>query len=310
VPILMAADVSATVDLDRVVAHASVGYGLRNVGPIVAWSPDEGPNNALVSRAHWVGVTFLDRELIARAGRIQLPFGLRNVEHTTFVRSQTSTGLALDQQHGFSLAYSGGLLRGEAMAIFGNFQLRPAKPPNLLRQKGYSAVVELAPFERFTIGASSKLTLAFYDLELGSSGTYEDLRDFAKGELDAGDIDPPIARHAHGMHLRWAPLDWCVVLAEGDATLVQGPSSTALGGVGWLQVDFEPWQGVHIMPALEARHVGDGLIDPAGGAWLSLSWHPLPHTEVRADGIYRQVFDASGPTTGSFTGLLQAHFFL
>ena len=90
-PLLMASDVAATVNLDWFVAHATVGYGVRAVGPAVVISDKGSADNALVSREHWVGGRFLDDQLTVRAGRIPLPFGLRNNEHTSLVRSLTRT---------------------------------------------------------------------------------------------------------------------------------------------------------------------------------------------------------------------------
>jgi hypothetical protein len=95
-PLLMAADLAATVNVENVVAHGLIGYGVRNVGPAVVISPDNGPDNALVAREYWAGARFIDDQLTIRAGRIPLPFGLRNNEHTSLVRSLTRTDADVD----------------------------------------------------------------------------------------------------------------------------------------------------------------------------------------------------------------------
>ena len=83
-----------------------------------------------------------------------------------------------------------------------------------------------------------------------------------------------------------------------------------VGAVGWLQADFEPIQGIHIIPAVEAAQVDETQALPTMGGWLSLSWFALPHTELRLDTIYRQVSPKDLDSVGAFTALAQVHFFL
>src|SRR5690606_38863491 len=75
-----------------------------------------------VSRNHWVGYRFAN-QLMRRAGRINLPFGVRTPDHVMWVRSETMTDRESDQQHGLALSYSDHNLRGELMGSAGNFQL-------------------------------------------------------------------------------------------------------------------------------------------------------------------------------------------
>src|SRR5690606_21493049 len=63
---------------------------------------DEGGLN-LISRSHYVGVD-LGSKVVLRAGRLNLPFGVRIPEHTMWVREATRTDRESDQQHG--LAFS------------------------------------------------------------------------------------------------------------------------------------------------------------------------------------------------------------
>jgi hypothetical protein len=100
-------------------------------------------------------------------------------------------------------------------------------------------------------------------------------------------------------------------LAEGDAVInYSSDVSYGVGGVGWLQADIEPWQGVHFIPAVEAGQVDANAALPTMAAWMIVSWFALPHTELRLDSIYRQVSPKDLDSVGSFTALAQVHFFL
>lgn len=284
-PLLMAADAYATVTIDAFIAHASLGYGARNVGPAVVLSPEGGPNNALVAREYWVGARLFDDQLTLRAGRIQMPFGLRNNEHVSFVRSLTRTDTNVHQQTGVAASWSGEGWRGEAMALLGNYQIRP----DAYRERGGAGFFELALRPTLALGVSSLVTYANADLDLGV----------------------PLLRQAHGAFFRYAPARWLVLLGEADVLVdVSTQRSLRAGAVGWLQADFEPWQGVHVLPAVEAaqRDVTAGW--PTLGAWLSVSWFALPQTELRLDAIYRQSDPAGPGSLGVFTALAQIHFFL
>ena len=284
-PLLMATDVTATVNLDWFIAHAVVGYGARAVGPAVVISDKGSADNALVSRAHWVGGRFLDDQLTVRAGRIPLPFGLRNNEHTSLVRSLTRTDNNVQQQHGLSAAWNTEGWRGEVMLLLGNYQIHP----DAFRERGAAAFAEWAVSQHFTVGASSLATWANLDI----------------------DARVPLLRQAHGGFVRWAPTPSVALLAEVDA-VINSSSATVwgVGGAGWLQADWEPIQGVHLIPAVEAGQVDQTSALPTMGGWMSVSWFALPHTELRLDTIYRQVSPANVASVGSFTALAQVHFFL
>lgn len=284
-PVLMVADANATVRFDRFVAHASVGYGLRNVGPAVVLSPNGGPDNALVARELWVGARFFDEQLTLRAGRIQMPFGLRNNEHVSLVRSLTRTDTNVHQQTGVAASWNGEGWRGEVMALLGNYQIRP----DVYRERGGAGFFELALAPELALGVSSLATWAGADI----------------------DRNIPLLRQAHGAFLRYAPARWLALLGEADLLLDWSPDDgLRAGAVGWLQADFEPWQGIHLIPALEAAHVDFRTGWPTLGAWLSASWFALPQTELRLDAIYRQTPIAAPRRNGVFTALAQIHFFL
>ena len=138
-----------------------------------------------------------DKEVLLRAGRMNLPFGLRGIEHTLFIHSPAAlpgSGVRDDinqgQETGLSLAYNGEKLRGEAMAIVANYQVSP----DAFRERGYSAYLEWAANERLAVGASSLVTHAAQDVYL----------------------EKPLWRQAHGLFGRWSPWEPLAVLAEVD----------------------------------------------------------------------------------------------
>jgi hypothetical protein len=298
IPLLMANDLSGTLELGPVVAHASAGYGFGEFTPgrtAVVWQPnpkDPLQENAIVSREHWLGLKLFDGSLEIRAGRINLPFGLRNVEHTSFVRDKTRTNIDVDQSHGVAVWYANDFLRGEIMGIAGNYQVRPDE----VRERGYSGYVEVTPVEHLGLGASSLITYAKQDVVLGV----------------------PNLRQAHGVFARWGPTEQIALMFEGDALInthkpLTGGNGqeTDIGGAGWLALDYAPVQGIHFQQAFETYYAGDkSQALPTLGAWLSAMWYVLPHVELRTDGIYQEVYPPTGGSAGSFTGLLQIHMFL
>jgi hypothetical protein len=248
---------------------------------------DDGQLN-MVSRTHWLGLD-LDsrRELLLRAGRLNVPYGLRISEHVMWVREATHTDRESDQQHGVALAYSGEKLRGELMAIAGNYQLSPDR----YRERGYSLYLEAFASSSLALGASHLFTVAQAD----------------RYSLDQGET----LRGAHGLFTRWSPLRPLVVMAEANALHL---SRRDLGYVGFVQLDYELTQGLHLGATGEALDAGrvrgagsdqsksPGAGEPRLGGWLTTSWFFLPHCDLRVDAIARQ--------NESFTLLSQLHVFL
>ena len=186
---------------------------------------------SLVSREHWLGYAFAEDTILLRAGRINLPFGIRSIEHTLFVRRATRTDLNDTQQHGVALSYSGEMLRAELMGIAGNYQLRP----DAFRERGYSGYVELAPIPWGAFGLSSLITHAQRDIYQGTATT----------------------RQAHGVFARVVPTSMLVFLVEADfvARAIAGAPSQN-GYAGMLQADFEPIQGLHVIATGESYYAG------------------------------------------------------
>ncbi len=286
-PLVMALDARAQVTLlERFVVNGSLGYAIRG-GELAALTPTK--DNNLVSREHWVGVKFFDGEVLVRAGRMNLPFGLRNPEHTSWVRTATRTDINTGQQHGVSVSYSADKLRGEVMAVLGNYQLRP----DIYRERGYSAFAEYTLQDNLALGVSSLVTTSQVDLIVRRT----------------------LLRQAHGAFVRWVPTPKLVVLGEADvlvlnpARLSGSPVKNSVGYVALVQGDLEPVQGLHAMLSLEVLDERRTTFGPSLGAWATFLFFFAPHTEFRVDAIYRRTAGATGPSD-ALTLLAQLHLFL
>jgi hypothetical protein len=210
---------------------------------------------------------------------MNLPFGLRLVEHTAWVRELTRTDINASQSHGAALSYNSGAWRGEAMLLGGNMQLTPTA----LRERGATAYLEYAFTERLAAGASSLVTHTNHDLALKRAAF----------------------RQAHGAFVRYTPIRPLVISGELDL-LVSSPirRSIETGYAGLLQLDVEPVTGLHaILTGEVARSASDTGANRARG-WASLAWFFLPHVDIRADVI--QEFTSGG----TLTLLGQIHAFL
>ncbi|HXU62696.1 MAG TPA: hypothetical protein VN962_13390 [Polyangia bacterium] len=238
----------------------------------------------LVSREHWVGYAWDGDTYTLRAGRLNLPYGLRIIEHDSWVRAQTRTDINDQQQHGIAFAWDTQRVRAEAMGILGNYQISP----DAVRERGYSAYAEVTPAAGYAVGASSLVTHAARDIQSGLANT----------------------RQAHGLFVRvgpWVPL---AVLAEGDV-VVQSPSGGphATGLATLVQADVEPLQGVHVIGTGESwRPRGPGTAT-SYGAWGSLDWFVGWHTDVRFDYIWRSMA-LGGMRLDGKSWLAQLHVYL
>lgn len=278
---VMRADVYGMVSVDRFSAYASVGYAERGaLGAAVTRHPDHN----LVSREAWLGVK-TDTDLYFRVGRLNLPFGIRTVEHTLWVRSTTRTNLNDQQQYGAAVAWTLGDVRGEAMAIAGNFQLRPDD----YRERGYSAYAEWAALSGLAVGASSLITHRDLDTRLLV----------------------PSWRHAHGAFARWStPWKPLVLLGELDYVL-ESPKQTprSAGIIAMTQADLELLTGLHLALTGELSTFGRDDAGASVSGWASAFWFFLPHMDVRADWVL-QSLSAGGERTRAQVWLLQGHLYL
>jgi hypothetical protein len=280
--VFMQYDAAAGIRAGGFRASAMLGY-LPKLGETIAVT-NNGQGKNLVSREHWVGYAWGDDTWLVRAGRINVPFGIRNVEHTAWIRVASRANYNDGQQHGVNLAFTRGPVRAEVMGIAGNYQLRSDRQ----RERGYSMYVEWAPVSRAAVGASSMITHASEDRILGSQ----------------------LTRHAHGGFVRAAALQALVLFAEVDAIVHTMPQATYTGYAGWLQADAEPWQGVHVISTVEMQRIPGGLASPALGTWFSIAWFFAPHADLRLDAISQRFPGRYGSSLLVNTYLAQAHVWL
>ena len=288
--ILMIADLRAGVTAGPFLASVSFGY--VPTGATLAAVTNQ-PRDNLVSREHWLGLRFDDNRLYLLGGRMNLPFGLRNVEHNAFVRSSTLTDTNSSQQYGGQVVWDAPGIRAALMGIAGNLLLRdPA-----YREYGYSGYVEGAFSNAFTLGLSSLVTHA--DLALAQFANLALGPDPFFGASNSW-------RQAHGLFSRWHVGGPWVVLAEANL-LVQTADNVATdwGGVGFLQADWEAIQGLHLIftgEALRQRYVN------SYGAWFSVSWFFFTYWEARIDVTFNEYGMSGGGHLPSLGVLGQLHF--
>jgi len=278
----MRADVGAHLAIGAFRATASLGYNQEDAAAYAqdAWITRASSAGNLVSREHWVGVALADDAVLARVGRVALPFGLRNIEHTSWVRSETHTDINQHQQHGVAVAYTGERVRAELMGIAGNLQQRP----DATRERGYAAYAELVLAPRYTAGLSSTVTYAERGADSGVSTT----------------------RQAHGAFARAAPISSLAILAEFDLLALARSGPTHAGFTGFLQADYEPLKGLHGMLTGEVLDRPDVRESTHFGAWFTAAWFPVAHADLRFDTVVRT---ASGTPT-ELTLLTQFQLYL
>jgi hypothetical protein len=286
--ITMRADAYGDVKVGRFRAAGSLGYVPEGDRPA---SLTRAGNENLVSREHWLGVELdADGAWLLRGGRMAVPFGVRMIEHTLWARSLTRTDIDATQQYGVALSFARDNLRAEVMGIAGNFQIRPDD----YRERGYSAYVELAPTNTLAIGVSSLFTRAARDIFYG-------VTDY---------------RYANGPFVRYSPFTPLVIIAEADWVYQSLNGSGHRGGyAAFVQADYEPVQGFHVMLTGESMNGGTKDEPSSYAGWLSGVWFFLPHADLRLDGIYSTLGaapTAGGPSsyTNVTTWLAQLHVFL
>jgi hypothetical protein len=239
---------------------------------------NQGDGYNMISRTHWVGFDFGDGAHTVRAGRLNLPFGIRMSEHTMWIREKTQTDRESDQQHGVALAMGFDKVRFEVMGILGNYQIN-----DRFRERGYSGYVEFVVAEKAAVGVSSLYTEAKSD------------RVFPEGLRTA--------RSAHGVFVRASPGTAVAILAEAD---VLTRSRREMGYVSYLQADIEPLSGLHLLATGEVMDLGwaggsdrsapriKGQGKPDLGGWLGFQWFFLPHFDFRVDAIFRSETEVLG----------------
>jgi hypothetical protein len=288
---VMQADAQAQVSIGRFRMNGSIGFVPEGaVKASITRGNADDPR--LLSRTFWLGVDIgKDNEVLLRAGRLNLPFGLRTIEHTSYVRKATRTDINDGQQYGIAASLNLEKVRAELMGIAGNFALRPDD----YRERGYSAYFEYAPSTSVAVGASSLVTHANADL----------------------DNNLPSWRQAHGLFGRFGFTKAVGLMAEADFLFKSSkdPSTNAItnafGTAALLQLDMEPVKGLHFLVTGEMKDTDFKNLGPSVGAWGSIWWFFLPHCDVRIDGIFRNE-DPGGGSARQNAGLLllQGHLYL
>lgn len=280
--ITMQLDLEAGLDLERFVLSASLGYAPEGAGDAAL---TRGATDNLVSRQHWFGYRVHPELLLLRAGRMNLPYGIRNIEHTLWSRAFTRTSINDDQQYGVALSLDADSLRGEVMAVLGNFQNRP----DGYRERGYSAFAEWAATDELAVGGSSLVLHRELDPRSQRSSY----------------------RHAHGVLARWStPYRPLVLFSEWNYVLETPQGGRWRSGfVGHLQADWELTPGVHLIWTGEAHNVGVDTTPASFGSWLSYAWFIVPHADVRLDAVYQKLRSSFGDTD-IWVSLAQLHLSL
>jgi hypothetical protein len=275
--ILMQADLRLGVETGRWRGAASLGLLANGNSPAALVG-------SLVAREFWLGYTFANDAVLLRAGRINVPFGLRLIEHTLFVRQATRTDINDTQEYGLALAARGGSFRGEVMGIAGNYQ----ESPDAFRERGASGYLEWMPASHYAFGVSSLVTHAAEDVYLRTANT----------------------RQAHGVTLRVAPVEPLVFLGEGDL-VIQAPAgqSTWTGLATMLQADFEPWQGLHFMATGETYRSGQPGTATSWSLWAGLAWFFYSHLDARIDYVHQNL-STPGVRIPVDAYMIQLHLFL
>ncbi len=278
----MRADVGADLRIGAFRAAAELGYSSADATPFTQLAQitrsTTGPN--LIGREFWLGVETSGGDGLLRAGRINIPFGLRNLEHTSFVRLATQTDANDDQTYGVAFAISKRTWRAEVMALLGNLSVHP----DAYRERGGAGYLELSLAPTAAVGISA-----------------------LAARTDASLVTRhPTLRQAYGGFARVSPWQPLVVQVEADLVLNKqlGGGPQDVGHAEWLQTDVEVFRGLHLIGALEGRKTGATPVLEKG-AWGGLWWFAVPHLDVRADVIERW---SEGPST--LTYLVQVNGYL
>lgn len=256
--ILMQSDLRAGVNVGKAVAYASAGVVSEGGQAAHLSSTDDGRWNA-VSREYWAGYAPI-KGLLVRAGRMELPFGLRIEEHTAYVRTSTRTNLNADQQAGVAASYGTRRYRAEVMGILGNPQVAPAD----YREQGYSAMAAWSPVKTLEVGASSLVT---------------------KANKDIGTLAPR-TRQAHGVFGRYGGVPHTAIMAEGDLLRSDDDGVSTSGIAAMVLADVEVTPGLHLR-GIE-QWCDTDLADAVTGAtteWLSAIWFFAPRMDLRIDAL-------------------------
>jgi hypothetical protein len=279
--ILMQGDLRGGVNQGKFVSAASLG--VVSDGASAAWLSSSESGWNLVAREYWAGFRPA-KGMVVRAGRMNLPFGIRTEEHTQYVRAITRTNSNADQQGGVAFAMQRKGFRGEILGIVGN----PQVAPDTFRERGYAGFVSWAPEKNVEVGLSSLWTHAGADIATLA----------------------PRNRQAHGPFVRWSPVDGVAVLAEADLLRSVDDGLGTNGVASLAEVDWEVVNGLHLRGI--GQHcdtdMGDGETGVATG-WFATQWFIVPRVDVRLDAL-RGTLQCAPGLESQWYALGQLHFYL
>jgi len=278
--ILMQADMKMAANTKTFIASGSMGF--VSEGARGALITKDFRNVRLVAREYWVGVR-ANANWTVRAGRMNLPFGIRTDQHILYTRGATRTDTNDDQQLGVSAAYGGRKLRSEVMAILGNYHISP----DAYRERGYSGYVGFAPVKGLEVGISSLVTYAGKGLE----------------------TEKRTIRQAHGLFARYSPVKKFGMFLETNALINTVDGNTVPGFVSDFHLDGEPVQGLHLKVGGEYCQAAFGETRSDARAWGAIQWFLAPHVDLRTDILYGPI---SCGADGSYfpSAAIQLHFYL
>ncbi len=279
--ILMQADLRAGLQLGKFSAYGSLGP--VSEGGEGAWLTSNEAGWNLAARDYWVGFK-PGKSLMIRAGRLNLPFGIRTEDHVLYVRDATRTNTNDEQQVGASVTFSSRKVRAELMGIAGNFQVSP----DMYRERGYSGYASYSFTKTLDVGVSSLVTVAQADVD-----TYESR-----------------LRQAHGVYLRAAPIPSLAFMAEVDLLRSNdaGSKSTGIAALGL--ADWEPTQGLHVQAI--GQYCDNSFKATESPAWTgggAVQWFLAPRVDIRVD-AFHGVLSCTNGVKPTPMGLVQAHFYL
>ncbi len=246
--------------------------------PVSSASEVDGPSLAsyVISREHYV-MWRPDESGVegpyVRAGRFQAPYGLRLVDHTSYVRRYLGSNL-LEETYGV-----GGGWMSEAFELHATAFVYDPLQGATRKELGGALLIEAQPGEILVIGASAR----------------------------AGVADT--TRVQAGIHAKlW--LEGATLLLQGEAhgvrELFDGPGDRwqLATYAGPVLIPARGWSIGISHQAFASDLEVHGVLRQGIDAWVS--WLPIAHVEVMASGRAQRV----GPREHAMLGMLQLHYYL
>jgi hypothetical protein len=273
----MQLDAYGRVAVDNFSLYATIGYrgqarGARS--PVGADNAEPASGDSLISREHYIMWREGAIGPYVRAGRFRVPFGLRLVEHTTYIRRDSGDNLLQE-----NYAVSAGIVQNEwelHVSAFG---------PDFLRnfgsnEKGGAALFELRFADAHALGIQAR------------AGITDDAKRFGGGLYGKSYIAPGKA----------------LFMAEVDVFHWVPKTGTATNQlVGFVGPTLFPTKGLWISVFGEVSQTDINLKTTATTAGnAQINWFPYPHFEI----VLLGRLQAPSGQDAAKTFLAQLHYFL